>query len=299
MSLPTPTSTSGSRARRVGTTRNVTGTNRHERLRAIFDGNRKWRAQDATSVLQLLDELGIGSRRAAVRAGRASPGAREQRLPPERLQGKDGDRQHRRQGRVRDYLFGYGENGRIHRIKEFYDPDSLGWFYGALTEYLGFEFQDGEYKVMGMAPYGDPQRYDLSRLIRHDGASFRVNTRLVNVIGHRRYRANGKEYSVSPEFVRWLGPARSGDDVDEPYIHYAAATQRLLEDTALALIDHYVGDIIRETGKLGFAGGVALNVKLNQRVLEWPYLKELFVQPAAGDAGTSVGRGSVRGDEPR
>ena len=59
-----------------------------------------------------------------------------------------------------------------------------------------------------------------------------------------------------------------------------------------ALIDHYVGDIIRETGKLCFAGGVALNVKLNQRLLAWPHLKELFVQPAAGDAGTSVGAAS-------
>ena len=65
--------------------------------------------------------------------------------------------------------FGHGENGRIHNSKEFYDPDSLGWFHGALTEYLGFEFQDGEYKVMGMAPYGDPQRCDLSRLILHCG----------------------------------------------------------------------------------------------------------------------------------
>ena len=119
-----------------------------------------------------------------------------------------------------------------------------------------------------------------------------MNTRLINVIGRRRYRANGKEYSVSPEFVHWLGPVRNGDDIDEPYIHYAAAAQRLLEDTALALIDHYVGDIIRETGKLCFAGGVALNVKLNQRLLAWPHLQELFVQPAAGDAGTSVGAAS-------
>jgi carbamoyltransferase len=53
-------------------------------------------------------------------------------------------------------FFGYGENGKIHKIKEFYDPDSLGGLYGAITEYLGFEMLDGEYKVMGMAPYGDP-----------------------------------------------------------------------------------------------------------------------------------------------
>ena len=52
-------------------------------------------------------------------------------------------------------FFGWGENGKIHKIKEFYDPDPLGGLYGAITEYLGFEMLDGEFKVMGMAPYGD------------------------------------------------------------------------------------------------------------------------------------------------
>jgi carbamoyltransferase len=174
-------------------------------------------------------------------------------------------------GEYATMFFGYGENGRIHRIKEFYDPDSLGWLYGAVTEYLGFEIQDGEYKVMGMAPYGDPYRIDFSRLLRRDAGDLHVNTRLINVIGRRRHRANGKTYDFSDAFVRWLGPVRAGDDIDEPYIHYAAAVQKLLEDAALELIDHHVGDIVRETGRLCFAGGVALNVKLNQRLLQWPH----------------------------
>ncbi len=257
-------------------------------LRAIFDGNRNWR-RTSGAVRQLLDELGIGSQRVRFvpvehHVAHASSAYHlsgfKEKTAIVSIDGK---------GEYATTFFGYGEHGRIHRIKEFYDPDSLGWFYGAITEYLGFEFQDGEYKVMGMAPYGDPDKYDLSPLIRRNGAGFKVNTQLINVIGRRRYQANGRTYFVSPEFVRWLGPARNGDDVDEPYVHYAAATQKLLEETALALIDHYVGDIIHETGKLCFAGGVALNVKLNQRLLGWPHVKELFVQPAAGDAGTSVG----------
>ncbi|MCU7967728.1 MAG: carbamoyltransferase, partial [gamma proteobacterium symbiont of Bathyaustriella thionipta] len=77
-------------------------------------------------------------------------------------------------------FFGYGENGKIHKIKEFYDPDSLGGVYGAMTEYLGFEMLDGEFKVMGMAPYGDPDKYDFSRLISLKescgGLEFKVNT---------------------------------------------------------------------------------------------------------------------------
>ncbi|MFQ5935779.1 MAG: carbamoyltransferase, partial [Acidiferrobacterales bacterium] len=257
-------------------------------MRAIFDGNRHVRRTSA-AVLQLLDELGIGSTRVRFvpvehHLAHASSAYHlsgfQEKTAIVSIDGK---------GEYATTFFGYGENGRIHKIKEFYDPDSLGWFYGAITEYLGFKMQDGEYKVMGMAPYGDPEKHDLSRLIHYDSKSFTINTRLINVIGRRRYSANGKYYFVSPEFIEWLGPVRNGDDIDDPYVHYAAGTQRLLEDAALTLIDHYVGDIIRETGKVCFAGGVALNVKLNQRIVSWPHVRELFVQPAAYDAGTSVG----------
>ncbi|HEC06872.1 MAG TPA: carbamoyltransferase [Thiolapillus brandeum] len=190
-------------------------------------------------------------------------------------------------------FFGYGENGRIHKIKEFYDPDSLGGVYGAMTEYLGFEMLDGEFKVMGMAPYGDPGRFDFSRLIDYSDKDFRVNTRLVNVIGLRRWKdRNGKGMYFSPKLVDWLGPPREGDEIDDPYVDYAASMQDLLEKVSLGLVDHYLGDILKETGKLAFAGGVALNVKLNQRILARDDVQELFVQPAASDAGTAIGAAS-------
>ena len=186
-------------------------------------------------------------------------------------------------------FFGYGENGRIHRLKEFYDPDSLSGVYGAMTEYLGFEMLDGEYKVMGMAPYGDAERFDLSRLIRCDGAGFRVNTRYVNTVGLRRYKEDRVGFYFSPKLIDWLGPRRQGDAVDEPYVHYAAAMQQLFEGHCLELLETWLGDILRETGKLAFAGGGALNVKLNQRIVALPHVRQLFVQPASGDAGTSLG----------
>ena len=189
-------------------------------------------------------------------------------------------------------FFGYGENGRIHRLKEFFDPDSLGGVYGAITEYLGFEMLDGEYKVMGMAPYGDPDRYDLSRLIRRKGRGFEVDTRYVNTVGLRRYKENGVGYYFSDKLVDWLGPRRMGDVADEPYIHYAAAMQRMFEDWCLELLEAYLGDVLRETGRLAFAGGGALNVKLNQRIVALDHVEELFVQPAAGDAGTALGAAS-------
>ncbi len=189
-------------------------------------------------------------------------------------------------------FFGYGENGKIHKIKEFYDPDSLGGLYGAITEYLGFEMLDGEYKVMGMAPYGDPTKYDFSSLARFENGELIVNTELVNVIGTRRYKENGKGYYFSQRLIDWLGPRREGDVADEPYIHYAASMQKLFEDLSLQMIDYYLSDILRETGRLAFSGGGALNVKLNQRIIARDDVKELFVQPASGDAGTAVGAAS-------
>ncbi|MDR2838715.1 MAG: carbamoyltransferase, partial [Azonexus sp.] len=186
-------------------------------------------------------------------------------------------------------FFGVGENGKIRKIKEFYDPDSLGGLYGALTEYLGFEMLDGEYKVMGMAPYGDPDKYDFSRLAKFENGELIVNTDYANVIGFRRYKEKGKGYYFSPKLIDWLGPMRHGDIADDPYIHYAASMQKRFEGLSLQMMDHYLGDIIQETGRLAFAGGGALNVKLNQKIIARPELKELFVQPASGDAGTAIG----------
>ncbi|MDH5736824.1 MAG: carbamoyltransferase, partial [Gammaproteobacteria bacterium] len=164
--------------------------------------------------------------------------------------------------------------------------------YASFTQYLGFEMLDGEYKVMGMAPYGDPDRYDLSNLIEFDGKDIRINTEMVNTVGLRRYKEGRKGYFFSQKLIDWLGPRRKGDVADEPYIHYAASMQKMYEDISLKLIDHYLGDILKETGKLVFAGGGALNVKLNQKILQLPYVKEMFVQPASSDSGTAVGAAS-------
>lgn len=260
-------------------------------LTALFSGNRRyWR--NHKNVMTLLDDLGIGADRvrfvpvehhlAHASSAYHLSGFKEKTA----IIGIDG------KGEYATTFFGYGENGEIHKIKEFYDPDSLGGMYGALTEYLGFEMLDGEFKVMGMAPYGNPKRFDFSRLIECKDGEFRVNNKLVNTVGFRRFKKNGKGYFFSPALIDWLGPMREGDEKDEPYIDYAASIQDLLEKTALELIEYYLGDIIRETGKVAYAGGVALNVKLNQRIIAMPGVKELFVQPAASDAGTAIGAAS-------
>jgi carbamoyltransferase len=260
-------------------------------LTALFSGNRRyWR--NHRNVMKLLDDLGIDSKRVKFEAvehhlAHASSayhlsGFKEKTA----IIGIDG------KGEYATTFFGYGENGKIHKIKEFYDPDSLGGMYGALTELLGFEMLDGEFKVMGMAPYGNAKRFDFSRLIYFKDGDFKINTKLVNTVGLRRYKKDGKGYFFSKQLIDWLGPMRDGDEIDDPYIDYAASIQDLLEKTALHLIEYYLGDIIKETGKVVFAGGVALNVKLNQRIIALPDVKELFVQPAASDAGTAIGAAS-------
>jgi carbamoyltransferase len=260
-------------------------------LDAIFNGNRHYR-RNVRRVRELLDRLGIDwdniefdaveHHLAHASSAYHLSGFKEKTA----ILGIDG------KGEYATTFFGYGENGKIHKIKEFYDPDSLGQLYASVTEYLGFEMLDGEYKVMGMAPYGDPDLYDLSRLVDFDGKSIKVNTNLVNTVGLRRYKEGRKGFYFSQKLIDWLGPRRKGDIADDPYIHYAAAMQKLFEDISLKLIDYYLADILKETGKLVFAGGGALNVKLNQKILDLPYVDELFVQPAASDAGTAVGAAS-------
>lgn len=257
-------------------------------LDALLNGNRHFR-RNMVKTNQLLDDLGIDRNKTKVvpvehHLAHASSayhlsGFKEKTA----ILGIDG------KGEYATTFFGYGENGKIHKIKEFFDPDSLGGVYGALTQFLGFEMLDGEFKVMGMAPYGDPKRFDFSRLIDYSNKDFKVNTNLVNTVGLRRHKENGQAFYFSDKLIDWLGPMRHGDEIDDPYIDYAASMQALLEDVALGLVDHYLGDILKETGKLAYAGGVALNVKLNQRIIARDDLKELYVQPAANDAGTALG----------
>ena len=265
-------------------------------LTALFNGNRRFK-RNKKQALTMLDDLGFDMARTKFQpvehhlAHASSAYHLSGFTEKTAILGIDG------KGEYATTFFGYAENGKIHKIKEFYDPDSLGGVYGALTEFLGFEMLDGEFKVMGMAPYGDPKKHDFSRLIEYGNGDFKVNTKLVNVIGHRRYKENGKGYYFSPALIDWLGPKRQGDEIDDPYIDYAASMQQLLEDAALHLVEFYLGDILKETGKLAFAGGVALNVKLNQRLMALPYVDELFVQPAASDSGTAIGAASYAAHE--
>ncbi|MCX5707597.1 MAG: carbamoyltransferase [Candidatus Omnitrophica bacterium] len=191
-------------------------------------------------------------------------------------------------GEVVSTLLGTADGKGIKKLKEVVAPDSLGDFYATMTDYLGFDRGDGEYKVMGMAPYGDARKSDIRKIIRWDERkkTFHCNDEYVWVIRSKRARLD-KVYSK--KMVRDFGPERQGDGLSEPYIHIAAATQKTLEDITVNLIEAYLKDSLEKHGNLCFAGGCALNVAMNRILLEKPYIKNLWVQPAANDSGTALG----------
>ncbi len=181
-------------------------------------------------------------------------------------------------------LAGRGVGSQIEKLTEVSFPHSLGNVYSAVTQYLGFRPNGGEGKVMGLAPYGDPARFidtfqDMVRL--SDGGRFEIE---LSYFQHHL----GKERRYSDRLIDALGPAREPEsDMTGHYEDIAAALQLRLEETVVHLARH----LQRTTGlkRLCMAGGVALNSVANGKVLAETDFDEIFIQPAAGDDGTSLG----------
>jgi carbamoyltransferase len=181
-----------------------------------------------------------------------------------------------------------GAGDRMELIHEVEIPDSLGWFYAAITEFLGFDAYDGEYKVMGLAAYGRPNRHFREALERMvpvgaDGWSYHVRPEFIH---HGPHTYSGR---FTDHLVSLLGlPPRQGPAALEP-IHEALAfeTQRLLEDRVLRLVRHFQ----KATGRrhLCLAGGVALNVKMNSHLRQSGLFDDVFVFPIPSDSGTAIG----------
>jgi carbamoyltransferase len=177
-------------------------------------------------------------------------------------------------------FFGAGENGEIRKLRNTNIPNSLGMLYAGFTSYLGFEPNDAEWKVMGLAPYGKPT-YDLSRIVRLRGRTFAVDS---------RYIPTFQDFSgyYTKRVVDEFGPARTPESpLEERHKNIAASLQKSVEDVAIKLVEQLHDDTSYD--KLCLAGGVALNCKMNGLILRSPFVKDIFIQPAAGDAGTALG----------
>ncbi len=180
--------------------------------------------------------------------------------------------------------YGTGRGNRIELTHELRFPHSPGLLYSAFTYYCGFKVNSGEYKLMGLAPYGEPKYVDriLEKLIdlKPDG-SFRMDQK------YFRY-ARGLRMT-SRHFHRLFGgpPRRPESPLEQRHMDLAASIQAVIEEILLRMARH----VHAETGQsqLCMAGGVALNCVANGRILREGPFDGLWVQPAAGDAGGALG----------
>jgi carbamoyltransferase len=181
---------------------------------------------------------------------------------------------------------GRGSSLEVH--KEIHFPHSLGMLYSAMTYYTGFKVNSGEYKVMGLAPYGEPKY--AGRILEHlvdvkaDG-SFRLDMTYFNYCTGLTM-TNGKFDAL------FGGPPRKPDELlTQRHMDLAASIQAVTEEVVLRL----TRSLRKETGiaNLCLAGGVALNCVANGKVLRDGRFDEIYIQPAAGDAGGALGAALV------
>jgi carbamoyltransferase len=178
-----------------------------------------------------------------------------------------------------------GRGTSLEMVKEIHFPHSLGLLYSAFTSYCGFKVNSGEYKLMGLAPYGEPRYTDviLEHLldVKPDG-SFRLDQRYFDYMGGLRM--------TNARFDALFGgvPARSPDaPLEQRHMDIAASIQKVTEEVMLKL----TRALAQEHGinNLCLAGGVALNCVANGEILRDGSFERLWIQPAAGDAGGSLG----------
>ncbi len=180
--------------------------------------------------------------------------------------------------------WGVGRGNRIELRAEICFPHSLGLLYSAFTSYCGFQVNSGEYKLMGLAPYGEPRFSDLIR--RHlieikDDGSFRLDQRYFHY-------CQGLTMTNARFHALFGGSPRKPDEkLTQRHMDVAASIQAVTEDVVLKMAGH----VRRATGlkSLCLAGGVALNCVANGRLLREGLFDSIWIQPAAGDAGGALG----------
>jgi carbamoyltransferase len=183
--------------------------------------------------------------------------------------------------------YGFGKGAHLERFEQVDFPDSLGFFYSAITAYLGFEVNEGEYKVMGLAPYGKPAYVDqlLQMVEIATGGQYRLNMKYFAFLTEDRM--------YSDHLISLLGhPPREPESEILPFHeNLARSLQLVLEEILLNKVHYLYSKAPSEN--LCMAGGVALNCVANGRILREGPFKRLFVQPAAGDSGGSLGAAAM------
>lgn len=188
-----------------------------------------------------------------------------------------------------------GRNGKLELLKRWERPNSFGSFYSCITQLCGFERDAGEYKLMGLAPYGHADRYDLSPVLQYTGeGDYRLDTSYLYPITAGQGFPNKQIPLYSDKLLQLLGLPASGRITDDAVKRdLAAAAQKQLE----AVVCDWIRYWVERTGikNICLAGGVAMNCVMNRRILESCGINALFVPPFAGDQGISAGAAFLAG----
>ncbi|HBO96448.1 MAG TPA: hypothetical protein DE315_08515 [Candidatus Omnitrophica bacterium] len=180
--------------------------------------------------------------------------------------------------------YGAGEDNHIELLADIKFPHSLGLLYSAFTYYVGFRVNSGEYKLMGLAPYGEPKYVDL------------IRDRLINIKSDGSFRLNMEYFNyctgltmTNERFHKLFGqpPRKPESEIQTFHMDIARSIQEVTEEIMVKAACH----VHKVTGKdnLCLAGGVALNCVGNGKILKKTPFKNIWIQPAAGDAGGALG----------
>lgn len=186
---------------------------------------------------------------------------------------------------------GYGSGSKIKIVKELHFPHSVGLLYSAFTYFLGFKVNSGEYKLMGLAPYGNPKSKNISNYIKT------IKKYLVKINDDGSIWLNQKYYSYAHglrminehkwEKIFKLKVRKPEEHINQAHCDLALAIQIVTEEIVIKMAKEAMN--ISASKNLCLAGGVALNCVANGKLIKEKFLDNLYIQPASGDAGGSLG----------
>src|SRR4029077_13523169 len=181
----------------------------------------------------------------------------------------------------------HAHDGKLEKLCEMSARDSIGILYSVVTLHLGFDFNADEYKIMGLAPYGDPDRFRVffeQAVEMHEDGTIRIPLLRMN-----QSRDDRENYLVTRKYLEehLVKPRHPNDEITDDHRDVAAALQGCLDRVML----HICGQFRKQTGlrRLAMAGGVALNCTANGKLLQSGLFDDIFVHPAAADDGSALG----------
>ena len=186
---------------------------------------------------------------------------------------------------------GLGKGNGISMLKELHFPHSVGLLYSAFTYYTGFRVNSGEYKLMGLAPYGNPssqQTIEYKEKILKELVDIREDGSILLNMKYFGF-ATGLKMTDDKKWTKLFGlpPRNAESEISQPYMNMASAIQQVTEEIVLKLAG--TAKALTNCDYLVMAGGVALNSVANGKLVESGLFKDIWIQPAAGDAGGALG----------